>query len=578
MEIVEIPLADLSVSRHNTRRAEADPDGMRQLKASILSHGLLSPPLVAASKNGGYDVIGGSRRLEALCALVREGWLPSDFSVSCVLAPEVAESLLSPVEISLAENSAREKLHPVDQAAACQRLYEAGVRIADVAKRFGLSETTVRRRLQLGRVSPELLDDCRAGKLSLKEVEAVSAEPDHDRQHRIVRRTGKVQWGRDWRIREAAQGKRPKASTIVAQFVGLGRYRDAGGTVSTDLFGQRTEDGEPALSAMWLDDPQLLERLALERLEEAAQAEREKGWTDVRTGLELPDAHWTLESLNHVGRPGDAPGAWVHLVPGNGGVNRWVFRDPASTPAADAGEDSADAQEDPVPVPAHAVNRGLERNLAVMRRSIERERLSRDPELALDVLLFWLSSQLHFDPIFWTTLTGFPTGRASDDIGEKDLPPCVVEADAALAERETHAVGMLGLGDDAERWTALRDMTAEDKRTLLACCVARMLKTRAVGTAPDADAALGELGIDWAAAFDPGREVLARLTKPHLLEIAADSLDPVLDCDATDLSHLGGMKKGKLVDAVSEAFARHREREGRSPWTPWDEGSGGDDD
>ena len=89
-------------------------------------------------------------------------------------------------EVSLAANCGREDLHPVDQALAFRALRDEGATDRDLAARFGTSPRTVQRRLRMARAAPELLARCRQGELSLAALEAVTVEPDPQRQIRAV--------------------------------------------------------------------------------------------------------------------------------------------------------------------------------------------------------------------------------------------------------------------------------------------------------------------------------------------------------------------------------------------------------
>lgn len=85
--------------------------------------------------------------------LAGAGKIDPDFGVPCqVLASEV-----DPAEISLAENTLREAMHPADEFDAFRALVDSGTSEADVAARFGVTETVVNKRLKLARVSPMLI-------------------------------------------------------------------------------------------------------------------------------------------------------------------------------------------------------------------------------------------------------------------------------------------------------------------------------------------------------------------------------------------------------------------------------------
>jgi len=76
--------------------------GIGELKASILSHGLMQNHVITDSGDGTYRVIADSHRLEAIHSLQSEGKLPEGFAVPCQIVTET-----HPREISLAENTVR---------------------------------------------------------------------------------------------------------------------------------------------------------------------------------------------------------------------------------------------------------------------------------------------------------------------------------------------------------------------------------------------------------------------------------------------------------------------------------------
>ena len=162
MEMMQVPIEALEMSLRNVRQAPRGEEAMAELEASIRAHGLLFP-LIAEGDASRACVVDGGRRLAALRNLVAAGELPAGHPVSCVLVSG------GHTEISLAANSGREDLHPVDQAAAFRVLRDAGATDKDLAARFGVSPRTVQRRLRMAGAAPELLARCRGGELALGE-------------------------------------------------------------------------------------------------------------------------------------------------------------------------------------------------------------------------------------------------------------------------------------------------------------------------------------------------------------------------------------------------------------------------
>jgi ParB family chromosome partitioning protein len=98
-------------------------------------------------------VVAGARRLAALTVLLKAGKIRKDYDVPC----QVLDAETDATEISLAKNVMRENMHPADQFEAFRDLVDKGLPAADMATRFGVTETIVRQRLRLGRVSPLVL-------------------------------------------------------------------------------------------------------------------------------------------------------------------------------------------------------------------------------------------------------------------------------------------------------------------------------------------------------------------------------------------------------------------------------------
>src|ERR1700674_1722523 len=104
-----IPLTQLDKSDLNVRTS-FDKGAMQELQASIFAHGLMQNLVVIKSKGNRYSVIAGGRRLAAMQALRKEGKLPKDHTVPCRIADDEKAS-----ELSLAENTVREEMHPADE-------------------------------------------------------------------------------------------------------------------------------------------------------------------------------------------------------------------------------------------------------------------------------------------------------------------------------------------------------------------------------------------------------------------------------------------------------------------------------
>lgn len=116
-----------------------DREGHRELRRSIEQFGVLTPVTVriAPDGTGDYLLIKGQGRTLA-CRLLGIENIPA-----IVVDDDFAEN--KKVQQFLAENVARLRMRPIDRALLIARARRAGEETADVAKRFGVTATTVRR-------------------------------------------------------------------------------------------------------------------------------------------------------------------------------------------------------------------------------------------------------------------------------------------------------------------------------------------------------------------------------------------------------------------------------------------------
>ncbi|SCB39022.1 ParB/RepB/Spo0J family partition protein [Rhizobium hainanense] len=280
-DIITIALNKLDTDPMNVRRTYSG-QGIAELAANIRSDGyrVLQNLVVRKSdKRGRYLVIAGERRRLALVTLAEAGEIARDFLVECK-----ERDGSTATEISLAENIMREDMHPLDQYAAFCVLADKGMPIADIAARFGTTETIVRRRLALARVSPVLQNLYRDEEMSFEQLTAFTVTDDHGRQEEIWNSLSS--WNRSAHtIRHALQQDAMKASDKRIVFIGgLEAIEAAGGEVRRDLFDNH--------NGGFTTDIALVERLVGERLEAEAEKLRGDGWAWVECAAEYPqDAH-----------------------------------------------------------------------------------------------------------------------------------------------------------------------------------------------------------------------------------------------------------------------------------------------
>ena len=276
-----IPLDKLVLSDGNVRRVNA-AISIEALAESIARRGLLQSlsvrPLLDSEGNetGRYEVQAGGRRLRALKLLVKQKRLAKNAPIACIVK---TTGILE--DDSLAENTDREALHPLDEFRAMAALRAKGCSDDDIAAARGVTPAVVRQRLKLAAASPKLLEAYAADELNLEQLMAFCVTDDHPRQEQVFDAIAQRQVASHaFNIRRLLTETCIDASDPRARFVGIDAYVAAGGTVMRDLFEE--DDGG------WLQNPDLLMRLVSERL--AAERERilAQGWKWAEAALDHP--------------------------------------------------------------------------------------------------------------------------------------------------------------------------------------------------------------------------------------------------------------------------------------------------
>jgi ParB family chromosome partitioning protein len=284
----DIPFDKLVLSQSNVRRVKAGVS-IEELAEDIarrtLLQGLSVRPVLDAEgrETGMFEVPAGGRRYRALELLVKQKRLAKTVPIPCVVRDANAEALAE--EDSLAENIQRAPLHPLDQFRAFHALREKGLGEEEIAARFFVTPAVVKQRLRLAAVSPKLHDVYAEDGMTLDQLMAFTVTSDHARQEQVWEAIARSYSRDPYYIRRQLTEGAVRASDRRVLFVGVDAYEAAGGVVMRDLF--QEDDGG------WLQDPVVLERLAIEKLKAEADTVAAQGWKWVEVAIDFPYGHTT---------------------------------------------------------------------------------------------------------------------------------------------------------------------------------------------------------------------------------------------------------------------------------------------
>lgn len=500
-ETKSIPLNRLVLWEGNVRKTAADT-GIDELAASIEAHGLLNPLTVGGHFRKKHHVIAGGRRLRALNALAQKGKLPKDWAVPCVVALDADHT-----ELSLAENVVRVAMHPADQFEAWKALADQGQDTDRIAARFGVAESTVRKRLALARVSPALFALYREGEITLEALQAFTLTDDHARQDAVWE--GLAEWQRhDARsIRQAlTEGDVPSSDRRV-QFVGLDAYEAAGGPVRRDLFEDRG----------YVQDPSLLDRLAMEKLQALAGEVKGEGWAWTEARLSFSwDERMAFDEAEPDEGDEDEPswpdgvkavaGAIVYLGYHGAEIERGLIRIEDRTADEDSFEADADATDEAeagdmeAGGKAPALPASLIEDLTAQRTAALRIELARRPDVALAAIVHTVALSAFYRSTARGLKGGMTIRSLERSIKGHDEAPAVL----ALETERARVCDRLP-GDPADLWGWCLTAAQDELLDVLAVAAAYGVDAVATKTEPNrsgvafGDALAGAVGLDMAA-------------------------------------------------------------------------------
>ncbi len=588
-----ISIEKLKASPHNVRKT-ADKGALDTLKASILAHGLINPLLVTEADDGFYYVVAGGRRLMAHEALVKDGKLQKGHKVACTISDGE-----NATEASLAENVVRQAMHPADEFEAFNRLAtQDKLPAAKIAERFGVTEKHVQQRMKLARVAPEIVKDYRAGKLALDAVMAFTLTDDQNAQRKIYK--GIKDNPHAHNIRRQLTEKKLSTKSKLAAFVGLEAYEKAGGKFVSDLFGEES----------FLDDAALVQQLAADKLKAEAEKVEAEGWEWVHSEMEDNSYSFTSKYAQLEPTPVDAPkkltdkleklvaeheevenefhetdddaledtlrekldalesqideletelrtyekydpdqmkgaGAYVYVnYNGKLEIVRGLVTKKQAAKAQQATTGKPDVPEE------KGMSQSLLLSLKAFRLQVAEVAMASKPELAYDLLVFnaarvLIAEEFRTDGIDIIFHDKTPImGQVKDTPAEKALE----------AAKEKLSLKWLDGDDQLAQFAAFCKLTAAQKASILAYCVALTLEPALAPASPDkasaCDAALALTATGVAEYWRPTADnFLSKITRDQLLEVGATVFRPAW------AEKWRNVKKGDIVKELDRAFA-----------------------
>ena len=574
MTLQTVKLSQLRLSPLNVRRVK--PKAIDQLAADMLAHGQLQNLVVYAEGNR-FEVAAGGRRYRAFKQLQKAKAIPPSHPVS-VDVRDKAEA----VELSLAENVAREDMHVADAVIAYGDLRAQGKAPEDIAARFGVALSYVRKVLRLSALHPDALACLARDQIGMEAAQALTLTDDHDRQLEALKRFGNS----GHQIRRMLTETKIGTASGLFLFVGHDAYAAAGGTITADLF---AEGGDG-----YADDPELVETLATAKMAEIEAGYRGEGWSDVRVSLERPDDYYNLVTVHAEGtrEPTEAEQAervriqeaaearLAELGKGNqwgdrvfNGLEREarilenglsVFTDAQKADSAmvlfvgSGGEVEAKAirtkrmargGSGDTPAIKPDCSGAMIETLSKIKTLAVQEAVATNPALALDILLDCLVGQgIHREPSYYSPLSlrleGF-NAAVPDDM---------------MTMAEIASVDEIGGSDfaampEVNRFAAIQAMDADAKGRLLALLVARQINGgEPSGSRRDRrhqrfDQIAFASGVDMTAKWQAPVAFYDRLKKPVIAKIMTEVLGKAT------ADNCAKMKKGDLAAAAAERMA-----------------------
>ncbi|MGH3382666.1 MAG: ParB/RepB/Spo0J family partition protein [Actinoallomurus sp.] len=169
-----------------------DLGDLGDLARSIQQQGIIQPLIVQPHPDaeGRYRILAGHRRFDA-------AQLAGLNAVPAIIRHGLTDEQV--IELMLVENCQRRDLNPMEKAEAMDTLRQRGYSQTEIARRTGITQTTVSYYLNLMVLAPETQEKVRNGALSAADaVKAVRTIRRQDREKRTGSKVNNLEWEPDY--------------------------------------------------------------------------------------------------------------------------------------------------------------------------------------------------------------------------------------------------------------------------------------------------------------------------------------------------------------------------------------------